>query len=292
MSHALTVLPLRATLAAFRMAQPGLPGRHGTALRRAMALRLAPAEREVEAAVDAFRQRLRRSSDTVEVVDYGAGTRGGARPPERRVAEVYRRAATGPAWGRFLFGLTRGLQPKRVLELGTNLGIGSAHLAGALALTETEGGPAGRLVTLEGAPALAALAGQALARLGHLVGEGGRVEVRVGPFVETLPDVLRGETFDLVFIDGHHEAQAALDYLGTIRPALAPGAVVILDDVEPGRPVRQAWNHLRAASPQPAFYLGKYGLLVTPDSHAGGAATADARENAPISSASADRPSA
>ena len=293
MSHALTVLPLRATLSAFRMAQPGLPGRHGTALRRAAALRLAPAEREVEAAIDAFRQRLASSGEAVEVVDYGAGTRGGARPPRRRVAEIYRRAATGPAWGRFLFGLTRGLRPRRVLELGTNLGVGAAHLAGALARTEAEGGPAGRLVTLEGAPALAALASDGLERLGHDVGEGGRVEVGVGPFAETLPSVVetRGP-FDLVFIDGHHHAQAALGYLATIRPALAPGAVVVLDDVEPGRPVRQAWKRLRATSPQPAVYLGKYGLLVTPESPAGGAATAAARESGPILSAPAGRPSA
>ncbi len=57
-----------------------------------------------------------------------------------------------------------------------------------------------------------------------------------------------------MFVDGHHHAQAALDYLGILRPALAPGAVVVLDDVEPGRPVRQAWKRLRATSPQPAFY--------------------------------------
>ena len=292
MPHALTVLPLRATLAAFQAAQPGLPGRQGTALRRAASLRLAREEREVEAAIDALRQRLRQSRDAVEVVDYGAGTGGGAKPPQRRVADVYRRAATGPAWGRFLFGLARGLRPRRVLELGTNLGVGAAHLAGALALTEAQGGPAGQLVTLEGAPRLATLAGDALARLGHTVGEGERVEIKVGPFAETLPGVVSGGPFDLVFIDGHHEPQAALGYLGTLRPALAPGAVVVLDDVEPGRPVRQAWRRLRATSPGPAVYLGKYGLWVSPESGARGAATGVARETEPILPATAGRPSA
>ncbi len=291
MSHALTVLPLRATLAAFRLAQPALPGEAGWALRRACALRLSPSERRAEAAIDALRRQLRQSAGTVEVVDYGAGTRGGGRPPVRAVAEVYRRAATGPAWGRFLFGLVRGLGATRVLELGTNLGIGSAHLAAALALNDAEApgaGAPGRLVTLEGAPALASLAGEHLAALGHRQ----RAEVVVGPFAETLPGVATRGPFDLVFVDGHHEPQAALGYLGTLADAFAPGAVVVLDDVEPGRPVRQAWRRLRATTPAPAFYAGKYGLLVPRPAPARGAATADARETAPPPPARAGRPSA
>ncbi|WP_412060887.1 O-methyltransferase [Rubrivirga sp. IMCC45206] len=274
MSHALAVLPLRAALAAARAAQPPLPGRAGEGLARAARLHLEKDERPAEAAIDAFRLRLRRSTETVEVVDYGAGTKGG-KPPERAVSEIYKRAATGPAWGRFLFGLARGLRPAHVLELGTNLGIGAAHLAAALALNEGEGGPEGQLVTLEGAPALAARAAGALARLGHGVGDDGcRVRVVVGPFAETLPEVAAGETWDLVFIDGHHEAAAALRYLDILRPHLAPGAVVILDDVEPGRPVREAWEAVKESGP--SFYAGKYGLWV-----AEGAPTAAARETDP-----------
>ena len=281
-----SVLPLRAGLAALRAAQPALPGAAGDGLRRAAALRLRRDERAAEAAIDALRGRLRRSDESVEVVDYGAGSVG-ANGPERRVAEIYRRAATGPAWGRFLFGLARGLRPRRVLELGTNLGVGSAHLAAALALTEADGAPDARLVTLEGAPALAAKAAGHLACLGHGVGEapGCRVRVVVGPFAETLADAAEAEgPFDLVFVDGHHEAAAALGYLATLGPHLADGAVVVLDDVEPGRAVRRAWAALRAAAPAaPAFYAGKYGLLVhAPEAGAdlGGAATAAARETA------------
>ncbi|WP_420456436.1 class I SAM-dependent methyltransferase [Rubrivirga sp.] len=273
-----SVLPLRLGLGLLRVGQPALPGPAGDALRRASRLRLTPAEASAEAAIDALRRELRRSPATVEVVDYGAGTRGD-KPPVRRVAEVYRRAATGPAWGRFLFGLARGLRPRRVLELGTNLGVGAAHLAAALALNEAEGGPAGRLVTLEGAPALAALAAGHLERLGHRVGDDGRVRIGVGPFAETLPEVAAPEAWDLVFVDGHHQADAALGYLDTIRPHLAGGALVVLDDVEPGRPVRRAYRALRDRGP--SFYAGKYGLLVhAAPGDLGGATTAAARVSA------------
>lgn len=279
MAHALTVVPLRLGLAVLRRAQTRLPPREAAVVAHAARLRLTPAECRTEAAVDALRRRLAASTAGVEVVDHGAGSRG-TNAPVRPVAKVYRWAATRPAWGRFLFGLVRALRPARVLELGTNLGVGAAHLAGALALTEAEGGPAGRLVTLEGAPALAALAAGHLARLGHAVGDGpgDRVRIVVGPFAETLPAVAaEAGPFDLVFVDGHHEAEAALAYLAVVEPFLSPGALVVLDDVEPGQPVRQAWRRLRAERPEAAtFYAGRYGLLF-----AEGAPPAVARETAP-----------
>ena len=92
---------------------------------------------------------------------------------------------------------------------------------------------AGRLVTLEGAPALADLARTHLGELAI----GDRVGVVTGRFADMLPDVLASRgPFDLVFIDGHHEEEAAFAYASSIRPHLAPGALVVLDDVEPTRP--------------------------------------------------------
>lgn len=235
-----------------------LPDPLRAAVRHASALRLTPAERQDEEAIERLRLSLSSSPEEVEVVDYGAGSRGGEKAPVRRVAEVYRRAATGPVWGRFLYGLARGLRPSRVLELGTNLGIGAAHLASALRRNEGEGGVAGRLVTLEGAPGYAALAGGHLGSLGLT----DRVDLVVGSFAQSLAGACEREgPFDLVFVDGHHEEAAARDYVDTIRPHLSPGALLVLDDVEPGRPVRRAWRTLARES-RGSAWLGKYGLLV------------------------------
>lgn len=286
---------LRLALRLVRLGGAALPERERRIVDHAARLRLTAPERAAEAEVDALRRRLAASAETVEVVDFGAGTRRGARPPVRPVREVVRRAATGPAWGRFLFGLARAQRPRRVLELGTNLGLGAATLAAALRLTEGEGGPRGRLVTLEGAPALAALAAGHLAALGHTAGAGpdNRVRIEVGPFAETLGPVAEAEgPFDLVFVDGHHEEEAALAYLRALRPHLAPGALVVLDDVEPGRPVRRAWRRLRAErAGAPAAYAGRYGLLFpAPGGHLGGAPAALARETGPAPEPAAARP--
>ena len=249
--------------------QRGRLGEAAPAVERVARLRLSPVERAAEAAVDGYRASLAASGETLRVEDHGAGTRAGvlageAKPAERRVADVYRRAAASPGWGRFLFLLARAARPRRVLELGTHLGVSAAHLAAALALNEAEGAPAGRLVTLEGDPGLAGRARRALAALGHA----DRTTTVVGPFAESLPGVLaEHDPWDLVFLDGHHEEAATLRYVDLIHPHLAPGACVLFDDIEPGRPVRRAWRRvLREVPHAGAADLLGLGLLVLPPS--------------------------
>ncbi len=260
----MTAALLRLALRALVALQPRLPEPAQTAVARAVALAPTVPEAADERAIDALRAHLAATDATVEVVDYGAGT-SGSNGPVRRVSEVYRRASSGPLWGRVMTGLVRELRPIRVLELGTSLGMSAAHIASALRQTAGELDadalpvPPGRLVTLEGAPALAALARRHLAALGH---DDESVRVVVGPFAATLPAVCASDgPFDLVFIDGHHERQAALDYVAAVRPHLTTGAVVVLDDVEPGRPVRAAFRAL-AREASAAVWLGKWGVLV------------------------------
>lgn len=262
---------LAAALVPLVRLQRGRLGPAAEAVAQAARLRLTPEERAAEAAIDRFRATLAASKETLRVEDHGAGTRVGllareTRPAVRRVAEVYRRAAAAPGWGRFLFRLVRERRPRRVLELGTSLGVSAAHLAAALACNEKAGGPSGRLVTLEGDPGLAARAQSALASLGHAA----RATVVVGRFAETLPGVLAAHgPFDLVFLDGHHEEAATLRYFDLVRPHLAPGACVLFDDVELGRPVRRAWRRVLAETPHAgaADLLG-LGLLFLPEAPA------------------------
>lgn len=224
--------------------------------------RLSAEERAAEAEVDAVRAGLAASECVVAMQDFGAGTRRAAlatetKPDERAVADIYRRAAATPAWGRFLFRLTRALRPQRVLELGTNLGVSACHLAGALELNGQ-----GRLVSIEGDPALAEIARQNLGR----VRGGERATVVTGTFDTQLPEVLPAHgPFDLVFLDGHHERAATLRYFERIRPHLAPSACVVFDDIEPWKDVRAAWRQIRAAHPEAeAVDLVKLGLLRLP----------------------------
>jgi predicted O-methyltransferase YrrM len=87
--------------------------------------------------------------------------------------------------------------------------------------------PGGRLVTLERDPAHAAVARANLERAGLA----DRVELRVGPALETLPR-LAGERFDLAFLDADKAATDA--YLAWALELLRPGGLLIADNVVRG----------------------------------------------------------
>ncbi len=118
-----------------------------------------------------------------------------------------------PAQGQFLMLLARALRAQRILEIGTLGGYSTICLA--------RGG--GHVVTLEVSPAHAAVARKNVERAG--VGE--RVDIRVGPALDTLP-TLQGP-FDLIFIDADKETYP--EYLTASLALSRSGTVIIADNV-------------------------------------------------------------
>ena len=140
-----------------------------------------------------------------------------------------------PVQGKLLQLLARMAGARRVLEIGTLGGYSTIWLARAL--------PAdGHVVTLEAQPSHAAVAEANFARAG--VAE--RIDLRVGPALETLPVLARegGGPFDLVFIDADKENNLA--YLDWALRLGRVGSVIVFDNV-----VRQS-RVLDAASIDPS----------------------------------------
>ncbi len=132
---------------------------------------------------------------------------------------------------------------RSVVEMGTAVGISSAYLAAAL---EVSGG--GRVLTLDLSPERHAVAGDLHERLGLA----DRVEARTGSFADTLEAALADAApIDVPFIDGHHQHEPTVGYYEQARPHLAPGAVVIFDDIRWSDGMRPAWAEVQAA-PQSA----------------------------------------
>lgn len=218
-------------------------------------------ERNALDGVQALRTRMLKSDDRLEVVDHGAGSPDACRTPEEmargvvttvQVGEVARTATTPHRLGCLMFALVRELVPMRALELGTNLGIGAAYIGQGLRLNGQ-----GELHTIEGAASLAHLARTNMAWSGlH------QVHIHQGRFDVVLPQLLAASgPFDLVFIDGHHDHDATLDYFDTIHPHLAPGAVVIFDDIGWSDGMSRAWRRL-CADPRTGrtIDIGRWGI--------------------------------
>jgi predicted O-methyltransferase YrrM len=140
--------------------------------------------------------------------------------------------------------------------MGTCVGISAAYQAAALELNG-----AGKLLTLEGAPAVAALARQNLSQLGlqH------RAEVREGRFQDVLAEAAHVRApLDLVFVDGHHDGDATLAYFKQLQPHLSPGGVIVFDDIAWSPGMRRAWERIAGDEiVSLAADLGEVGLVRT-----------------------------
>lgn len=111
---------------------------------------------------------------------------------------------------------------KRILEVGTLGGYSAIWLARALP-------PEGKLISLEIEPHHADVARRNLERAGL----SGKAEVRVGPALETLTQMMAaGEApFDLVFIDADKDGY--VDYLHKVLPLTRDGGLILGDNTLP-----------------------------------------------------------
>ena len=147
-----------------------------------------------------------------------------------------------PGQGKFLYLMAKTCGARRILELGTLAGYSTIWLARALP-------SGGRLITLEYDKAHAEVAEANIDRAG--LGE--RVEVMVGPALETLPKLeRRGERpFDLVFIDADKSNYTA--YLDWAVRLTRRGGLILADNVVRGGRVLAPENSDASAGDARAF---------------------------------------
>jgi caffeoyl-CoA O-methyltransferase len=139
-----------------------------------------------------------------------------------RLAEETRAKTTapqmmvGPIEGRFLAALVDLTKARRVLEIGTFTGYSAISMASAL--------PAdGELITCDVDPEATEIARRYMDESGH----GGKIDIRLGPALETLK-TLEGP-FDLVFIDA--DKPNYKNYYEAALPLLADDGLLIADNV-------------------------------------------------------------
>lgn len=134
-----------------------------------------------------------------------------------------------PNQGKLLMLLARAQNARSILEIGTLGGYSTIWLARALPRD-------GRLVSLELEPKHAEVARSNIARAGL----GDRVEIRVGPALQSLEQLVaqKHAPFDFVFIDADKTGYP--DYLTLSLKLSRPGTLIIADNVVRQRAIADA----------------------------------------------------
>lgn len=262
------VRPLLQPLAGLRsreigLAESGVTRRIAKALGDTLSGTVSPAEKDWIDRIELLRKRLGTSTREIEIVDYGAGTQTEnrtelqmreGRKEFRKISMICQSAGRPRFWSLLLFRILRELRPESCVEMGTSLGISAAYQAAALELNGK-----GTLSTLEGAPLLAETARENLTGIGL-----DNVSVVPGRFQDTLGRVLEEKKpVDYLFVDGHHEEKATLQYFEKALPFLHGEAVLVFDDISWTRGMRSAWQRIKGDDRiQAAVDLHQVGIAV------------------------------
>lgn len=117
--------------------------------------------------------------------------------------------------------LARSIGARRAIEVGTFTGYSALALARGM-------GPEGRLLCCDVNEEWTGIARD----FWHRAGVADRIELRIGPALDTLRSLPAGEHFDLAFVDA--DKAAYLDYYEALVPRLRPGGLLLADNTLQG----------------------------------------------------------
>lgn len=180
--------------------------------------------------IEALRQMLLRSNDVIRFYDWGKG----GVYQHRMLKDIVQNSSINTSYGKVLYRLAAYLKPQTILEIGTNLGLGTAYLA--------TGHHHAKVHTIEGSEEL-----QVYAQKNHQQLAINNVIHHLGNFDDVLDGIIQPlDSIDLLFIDGNHHYTPSLSYFHTCLPKLKQNAVVVFDDIYWSPDMQKAWKEIIA----------------------------------------------
>jgi predicted O-methyltransferase YrrM len=171
---------------------------------------------------------LKRNQEEITITDYGVGSK--KLGLNRKVSAIFNASSSKGRYGNLLYRLSSHYHPATILELGTSLGIGSLHLI--------NGNKASKLITVEGCPETQQKAAKNFQFMGIE-----SIQSELNTFQNYLTHY-RGVPFDMVFIDGHHDGEALIEYLKLLTPFTHNDTLFLLDDIRWNDSMLRAWSSL------------------------------------------------
>jgi predicted O-methyltransferase YrrM len=182
----------------------------------------------------AYRNSLLANKNTIEVTDFGAGSRV-FKSNTRQISKIAQMAGISSKRAELLFRIVNYFQPENILEIGTSLGLATS----ALSLGNTSS----KIISLEGCPKT-----QEQAKVQFQVSN---LETKNIEFVNTeFSSYLKNfqlptSNFQLIYFDGNHSEKATLEYFELLLPTITNDSVWIFDDIHWSAEMEKAWEIIK-----------------------------------------------
>jgi predicted O-methyltransferase YrrM len=179
-----------------------------------------------------YRNSLLQNKNTIEVTDFGAGSRV-FKSNTRAINQIAKNAGISSKRAELLFRIVNYFQPESILEIGTSLGLATS----AISL----GNKNAQIITLEGCPNTISIA-KSQCELQNL----NNIE-----FVNTkFEDFLKNPKLEtrnpkLIYFDGNHSKKATLEYFELLLPTITNDSTWIFDDIHWSKDMEEAWEIIK-----------------------------------------------
>ena len=182
--------------------------------------------------IEKQRKLLEANHQMVQVWDRGAGSRQ-VNNSERSIKQIAKAALKPKKYSQLLYKIIAFYKPSQILEMGTSLGITTCYLATAHA--------SANVVTMEGAPKVAAIAKNTFSELGiH------NIKIMEGDFDDNLPQYLHSiEKVGVVYVDGNHRYEPTMRYFENLLQKSNEDSVLIFDDIHWSAEMEKAWDEIK-----------------------------------------------
>ncbi len=182
--------------------------------------------------IELKREELKNNNTEINVPDFGAGSRMQLNN-KRKISAIAASSLKPKKYSRLLFRIVHFYKPENILELGTSLGVTTSYLSFA--------NPSAKIITMEGAPEVAAVAKNNFNQL--LLSN---IKIAEGNFDDNLSSVVsKLSSVDFAFVDGNHRKQPTLNYFNQLLNVTTQSTIIIFDDIHWSTEMEEAWNEIK-----------------------------------------------
>lgn len=198
-----------------------------------------------------YRNSLLENKNTIEVTDFGAGSRV-FKSNTRAINQIAKNAGISPKRAELLFRIVNYFQPETILEIGTSLGLATSALSLGLESKTNRAklNKNAQIITLEGCPNTMSIAKNQcqLHNLNNIEFVNTKFEDYLkNPKPDPREIELAKQTRNpqLIYFDGNHSKKATLEYFELLIPTITNDSVWIFDDIHWSQDMEEAWEIIK-----------------------------------------------